>query len=806
MLPNWITLEKKTGNEAKYFRKAVSLSQVPEKAEVLFTSSGPCAFFLNGEFIEASTGRYLYRINRHDLTGRLKAGPNVLCLRVLSCYFQDQGKEEFKNRRHWISWVALMLRIFQGKDWKCWVTDATWKARGEEERGWLEADFDDHHWVFAREIKRVTPREYQRFWAPSALWKNKASVEKDVGVAVAVVGQAYREQLELSWPGEVLPEATIKVNHSEVLKRDTGLPDYIWGVRIKAGSEDVHRFPFPERGIALGGEKREVLLDFGRLVVGYLRIEFDRRVTGKIRCEFDYSETLTDFYPRAVCGRQIIEKLAVEEDLENQECWVNYRRRAFRYLKLSLLSEKTAVLRKVKVRESRYPVINRGWFRCSDQLLNQIWQVSRYTLLVNMHQEYESCPRNEMLFFPGDGRVDGLIDYYCFGEGSLMKASLSLTEPADAVAFVPDIHQEKDLWDYPAWRVLCLSDYYRFHKDRAFVKDCWPWVVRTLDWYCEKLDPEGLIYQRPFQVGHQINEWTCARHRLGYKVSLNSLFFWALSEMAELAGLVGDSAHFQTWSGLAERVKKAINNRLWDKQTGVYRDSLYDYIPQDGNILAIMAGLTGQSQRASILKLLKERHWSAYGSALLDLPMPRDGNLAGNAVISPLMCAYEAAVRLESHRPDDGLELIRRCWGTMLRKGARTFWEFTWNDADSRWPIAAHAWSAGPAWVLPEYLSGVKPGKPGWQEIVFSPSLTSLNWTETVVPVGEGLMAVRLERNSSREFFCTFFFPENVGALRLIVPAGWQARITGGDTSHIHFRPGHLLFTNSGSYNLIFSL
>ncbi len=790
-LPCWITLEKNYPPEEKFFRKIIHLPWTPDYTEVQFTSTGPCALFVNGEFVESSTARYPNRINRHQLTGKLRKGKNVLALRLLTNYFQEEARQDYRKRRFWISAVALLLKARKGKKLFQQVTDDTWKARGKEETGWEKVDFDDTGWVKGSEIRLVKKQEYKRFWENAACWRTFNCVPASINSVIKIAGEKYEKQLYSSLPGIVFPDSLLEVSRAEIFQRDFDVPDYISSVRIKSGSESVRRFPFTP--FTVTDETPEVILDFGRLVVGYLKIEFSQPVTGKLRCEFDYSESLTDFTSQAACGREIIEKLAVEETLKNQSFWFNYRRRAFRYLKLHLKFEHQVVIKNISLKESHYPVLNSGWFQCSDDLLNEIWNVSRYTLVVNMHQEYESCPRNEMLFFPGDGRIDGLVNYYCFGDGDLMKASLSLTEPADAVSFVSDAEQDKQLWDYPAWRLLCLADYYLFHADKYFLKESWSWVCRTIDWYFRKLDSCNLIYQQVPFGGHQITEWTCAKYRLGYKVSLNSLFYWSLKEMAKLAKVVGDETHYQSWSKLARSVQKAINQKLWVNQWGCYRDWFYDCLFQDSNVLAVISGVANKAQRESILKVLKEKHWSPYGSSLADVSLPRDGNMAGNDVISPLMCAYEAACHFQYGLADDGLELIRRCWGTMLKKGAKTFWEFTWNDSESRWPIPAHGWSSGLAWLLPGCFLGIQPASPGWKEVIFSPRFSSLDRAEAVVPAAGGLILVSYQKTSPGEYLCNFSFPEGVNLLHVKIPEKSRVKIVTGvpayrTKSWLHFK------------------
>ena len=107
-----------------------------------------------------------------------------------------------------------------------------------------------------------------------------------------------------------------------------------------------------------------------------------------------------------------------------------------------------------------------------------------------------------------------------------------------------------------------------------------------------------------------------------------------------------------------------------------------------------------------------------------EMPVDAQGNehtRGGVKTISPAACMYEAEARFLSGDPESALELIRRCWGTMIRKGARTFWEFAPNNGTDRWIIPAHGWSGGCTYLLSAYVLGIRPGKPGYETLVFCP-------------------------------------------------------------------------------------
>ena len=46
----------------------------------------------------------------------------------------------------------------------------------------------------------------------------------------------------------------------------------------------------------------------------------------------------------------------------------------------------------ISVNFTSYPLEDRGRFRCSDDLLNRIWDTGANTLRLCMHDGYEDCP------------------------------------------------------------------------------------------------------------------------------------------------------------------------------------------------------------------------------------------------------------------------------------------------------------------------------------------------------------------------------------------------------------------------------
>lgn len=776
-MPAWMTLEKRSGDEYKYFRGTLRLKNVPSEAEVLFASMGHCACFINGKFVSASTGRYPGRVNRHQVASFLRPGLNAFALALGGSYFWKDEMEHRQARGLWASMAAFEFRAESGRKQIVMVSDKTWRCSPAAGPGWMTPEFDDSAWGRPDLARLVSADEHGRFWDSAPLFREYAATlpparEAADGVA-PVVGPGYALNVKESELPIAAPSAVVSVFDAQ-----TDAPRF--AVKPLEGAA-----PIP-----LDDSTPAIVLDFGRLVVGFLEIDFAAPASGRLRFEFDYSEDPRDFTKAAHFGPWIIEKLAVEAEFHNARSWFNARRRAFRYLRISLAAGAGPVrIARVAVRPDVYPAVNRGWFDCSDALLNEIWEVARYTLRVNLHQEYESCPRNEMLAFSGDVRIDGLCDAYAHGGKELMRSFFHLIQNPDAFGMVLDPLEEKALWDYPAWRIICLRDYWLYSGDAAVVKKFCESARLCAEWYLAGLDADGLIYQRAVLDNHhkpKAVEYTCSAHRLGRKAYLNALAAEALRCASELAALAGRRSDAIKFVDAAARMRRGINRRLWAEADGAYRDELYDHIPQDGNVLAALFGAADRHRAKSALAAVKDKLWSPYGSALFDRKEPRDGNAEGDRVISPLMCAYEAEARFALGQDEDALDLIRRCWGAMLRKGAKTFWEFAWNDAGTRWPVPAHAWSSGPVYLLPACVLGVRPLAPGFARALIRPMLGGLAQARGVVPAPGGLIGVSCEKGAGAALDCRVSLPAGVREAIVELPGCSRVRIDGPKGARIN--------------------
>ena len=128
---------------------------------------------------------------------------------------------------------------------------------------------------------------------------------------------------------------------------------------------------------------------------------------------------------------------------------------------------------------STYPVENRGSFRCSDERLNRIWEIGRWTCRLNMEDGYTDCPWRERGQWWGDARVEALINYYAFGDTALIRRALrqkgqSLNEEGITWGVYPTDWDGGRLPSFTLIWVSTLWETYQHTGDRTIVAGLYP--------------------------------------------------------------------------------------------------------------------------------------------------------------------------------------------------------------------------------------------------------------------------------------------------------------------------------------------
>ena len=341
------------------YTKNIKLDKKVKSAVVRFECDCSCALYINGEFVISGTGKNPERVNCHEVTSLFADGDNSISVTLSSGYFQGRTVSISKFRDFWFSQFAMEFDIeFVGGEKLVVPTDNSWTAKlsgGDAP---------------AMETMPVTDPEYDNFWKYATVWQEKKLHKAEIPEAItAVVGDEYKAYAEKETPKYAYPEKVAKTNM--ILVGDKYVSD-----------ENCDEAPY-------------IIYDFVTTRVGYARFDYKTDKDCAVTLGFDFRENISDFDndPKREWAN-VIEALVVKLDLKKDENTAfNLRRRAFRFLKVEFEKGAKVEIQNACVHQCLYPNMKEGWFDCSDEKLNRMWEMGKYTLHVNKQQEYESSHR-----------------------------------------------------------------------------------------------------------------------------------------------------------------------------------------------------------------------------------------------------------------------------------------------------------------------------------------------------------------------------------------------------------------------------
>lgn len=483
-----------------------------------------------------------------------------------------------------------------------------------------------------------------------------------------------------------------------------------------------------------------VILDAEQEEAGVLELELDAP-KGTI-IDVGYGEHLEDLRVRtSIGGRHFANRYVAGEG--HQTFLHPFLRLAGRYIQVHITPPSGAeaqpiILQYAGIRPTNYPVAQTGSFKSSDSLHDKIWDVSRRTLELCMHEHYEDCPWREQALYAMDARNQALAGYYCFGNYDFAKASwqllgqgmnekdgfLELCSPGQVGVNIPSFSL--------AW-ILALDDYVLFSGDLAFVKSQLL-IARRLIERCDKGSTGPIIGTPQGPRMWNFYEWAPGLDGSGemkaerLEAPLNLFYLLALDAAARIAKESGEGG--EEFAEKARELRAAFSGTFWDSKERAYRTRVGDdkapHFAELTQALAILAGVVPDTEIGG----LRER-------------LARGDNGLVPCTISHTLYKFEALLTDKERFAPRVFELIARDWGYMLGQGATCFWETI--DGASAFGNAGslcHGWSGIPAWFYGAYVLGVKPTAPGFAEYEVDPVGGVFSHAEGVVPTPDGQIEV----------------------------------------------------------------
>ena len=409
---------------------------------------------------------------------------------------------------------------------------------------------------------------------------------------------------------------------------------------------------------------------------------------------------------------------------------------------------------------------NQSRFNSSDTILNQIWDLCKYSIKATSFTGLYVDGDRERIPYEADAYINQLSHYATDREYAIARNTIEYfmqhpTWPTEWQLHVAMMFYQDYMY---TGNTELIEKYYDALKHKTLME-----LVREdglISSQSEKNTPEfmqKLGFKDTKEKLKDITDWPPAQKDTGWKLAteegerdgfvfmpintmINCFYYKNMEIMAEFAKILNKTDDEIDFQLRALKAKKAINDKLLDKNKGYYVDGEgTNHSSLHANMTALAFNIVPENQKKSVADFMKTRGMacSVYGAQYL---------------MEGLYNANEAdyALKLLTDKSD-------RSWYNMIRIGSTMTleaWDMKYKP-NSDWN---HAWGAVPANIIARDMWGIKPKTAGGGIIQIKPQLSTLAFSQVKVPLLNGLLSASYERKSKVLQKYTFNIPPSVSA------------------------------------------
>ncbi|KEO74295.1 alpha-rhamnosidase [Anditalea andensis] len=465
-----------------------------------------------------------------------------------------------------------------------------------------------------------------------------------------------------------------------------------------------------------------ILVDYGKETFGYVKFH-GLRGAGKV--SLYYGESEAEAMDKEFC--ETLDHL--EFDGSQEEDYQLEGSMAYRYVQIQ--HDPTISFDSVSMMYEYLPVTYRGEFRSSDDLLNEIWDVSAYTMHLNTREFFLDGIKRDRWIWSGDAYQSYLMNYYLFFDNPSVTRTLLALRGKE-----PITSHLNTIMDYSFYWFIGIYDYYLYSGDEEFIKNFYPRMVSLMKFCLGRRNEEGMMEGLP---GDWIFiDWADGLSKMGEVSFEQMLLARSLEAMAISANIAGDKKGEEEYGKMASDLKKKLFDVFWSEEHQAImhqrvEGEVLDNVTRYANMFGIFFDYFSEEQKLAVKQ-----------NVLLNDDVQK--------ITTPYMRFYELEALCAMGEQEFVLAEIRDYWGGMLELGATSFWE-KYDPTESGeehlemygrpyGKSLCHAWGASPIYLFGKYYLGVKPLTAGYQTYEIVPELGGLEWMEGKVPTPEGDISI----------------------------------------------------------------
>ena len=353
----------------------------------------------------------------------------------------------------------------------------------------------------------------------------------------------------------------------------------------------------------------------------------------------------------------------------------------------------------LKYRETGYDTEFKGSFNSDDDFLNTLWKKSQRTLYLNMRDNYFDCPDRERAQWWGDVVIEIGQSFYALDTFANQLSRKAIHELIDwqkpdgtLSSPIPAGNWVNELPVQMLAAIYGINNYFQYTGDTALIKNIYPAIKKYLSLF--KLGQDSLVI-------HRSGGWDWADWGNNIDVPLldNAWYVLAMQSASTMATIAGDNISAKDMQEKCSSIKKRFNQKFW-MGTHYHSPGHTDKTDERGNAMAVLAGIA-ESEKFAAIKRLLDTSFKA----------------------SPYMEKYVLESLLMMKETKAALQRMKYRYSKMVKDSSTTLWELFDNEEES---TNNHAWTGGPLTLLCQYVAGVTPDKPGYEQYHILPQMGTL--------------------------------------------------------------------------------
>ncbi|WP_282781797.1 MGH1-like glycoside hydrolase domain-containing protein [Phaeodactylibacter xiamenensis] len=414
-----------------------------------------------------------------------------------------------------------------------------------------------------------------------------------------------------------------------------------------------------------------------------------------------------------------------------EDHYASFKPYGMKYLQVNFSGhERPFKLKDIGVFRQVYPFEQIGTFKCSDPLLNRIWEAGWRTLQLCAEDTYTDTPFRERGLYAGDMLPEVAITMAVTGDMRLAEYSLRVFQDMYREEMQQGLENRHN--DFPLWTLITLDYVAKYTGDWSLAAETYNNYATLLRHHLNKKNEVGLIpAEKVFLEWSQINKSNAAM--TAYQAQLVR----SMEILAHWAERFGHPEDVSLFRREGQNLKQAVNEHLWDAKRQAFYDGwkngapIPNYYPTS-SIWPALLGITDPDRTQKIIRFLK--------TELMDI-----GEEHRNRKITPYSSFYLFALLYREGEAELAEYFMKKHWGPMaLHSCTPTVWE-NFSIAGNQ-GTSSHAWSGHPTYFLATEALGVNLGFNkvlDRDEILIAPQSAHLNWAEGTVAHPAGPVKVR---------------------------------------------------------------